>query len=253
MNQQKKDALLGLNIVINQTLQKQMEWTDPIGKAIRTNPTRGIPKEYRVIGVVKDFHCTSLLDEIDPLLIHYRPSATNSLILNLDDAGSQQQIEQVRNKWNELVPQMPFDHVLVKENFERSYSSYLKMGKLFAVFSIIAIFVACIGLFGLASFLTEIRTKEIGIRKVNGASVQTIVRLLNVEFLKWVLIANIIAWPITYYFMSDWIQNFSYRINLDWYYFVIGAIVSLVIALITVSFQTIKAASRNPIESLKYE
>ncbi len=241
-----------LTIVINQTLQKQMEWSDPIGKTIQT-VSRENPITYKVIGVVKDFHYTSLLDEIGPLLIHYNPIATNNLILNLNDASSAQQIDQVRNKWDELIPQMPFDHASLEERFERSYSSYLKMGKLFTVFSIIAIFVACIGLFGLASFLTEIRTKEIGIRKVNGASILSIVRLLNVEFLKWVLIANAIAWPITYYFMSDWIQNFSYSIDLSWIYFVIGAVVSLIIALITVSFQTLRAATRNPIDSLKYE
>jgi len=145
------------------------------------------------------------------------------------------------------------NYSFVKENFERRYRSYLKMGQLFLVFSMIAIFVACIGLFGLASFLTEIRTKEIGIRKVNGASMSTIVRLLNFEFLKWVLIANIIAWPTAYYFMSDWIQNFAYRINITLVFFVVSAIISLIIALITVSFQTIRAARRNPIESLRYE
>ena len=242
-----------LGIVINQTLQKQMEWENPIGKIISTNPTRTDSKQYKVIGVVKDFHYTSLLDQIGPLLIHYAPAATRTIVLNLNDAGSHHQIEQVRAKWNELVPEMPLDYSFVKENFERRYRSYLKMGKLFTTFSIIAIFVACIGLFGLASFLTEIRTKEIGIRKVNGASITNIVRLLNYEFIKWVIIANIIAWPVAYYFMTDWIQNFSYRINISWYYFVIGAIFSLIIALVTVSYQTIRAASRNPIESLRYE
>lgn len=242
-----------LGVVINQTLQKQMEWEDPIGKIIGTNPTRDDSRQYKVIGVVKDFHYISLLDQIGPLLVHYAPEATHTIVLNLNDANSPQQIEQVKAKWEEMVPEMPMNYSFVKENFERRYRSYLKMGQLFLVFSLIAIFVACIGLFGLASFLTEIRTKEIGIRKVNGASMITIVRLLNFEFIKWVLIANIIAWPTAYYFMSDWIQNFAYRINITWEFFVAGAIISLIIALITVSFQTIRAANRNPIESLRYE
>ena len=249
----KENGTDSLTVVINQTLQKQMGWDEPIGKIIRTNPTREDSKAYKVIGVVKDFHYTSLLDEIGPLLLHYYPSRTNTLILNLNESNSQSQIEQVRAKWDELVPEMPLEYSFVKENFERRYLSYLKMGKLFTTFSLIAIFIACIGLFGLASFLTEIRTKEIGIRKVNGASVLAIVRLLNMEFVKWVLIANVIAWPTAYYFMSDWVQNFSYRIEVTWYYFVIGAIISLFIALITVSYQTIVAASRNPVQSLKYE
>ncbi len=242
-----------LAIVINQTLQKQMGWENPIGKIISTNPSRDDSRQYKVIGVVKDFHYTSLLDQIGPLLIHYAPELTHNIVLNLNDAGSHQQIEQVRAKWNDLVPEMPLDYSFVKENFERRYLSYLKMGKLFTTFSLVAIFVACIGLFGLASFLTEIRTKEIGIRKVNGASIINIIRMLNFEFVKWVLIANIIAWPTAYYFMTDWIQNFSYRINITWIYFAFGAIISLIIALITVSFQTFRAAKRNPIESLRYE
>jgi len=242
-----------LGVIINQTLQKQMEWDNPIGKIISTNPTRDDSRNYKVIGVVKDFHYISLLDKIGPMLVHYAPEATHTIILDLNDAGSTQQIELVKAKWDELVPAMPMNYSFVKENFERRYRSYLKMGQLFLVFSMIAIFVACIGLFGLASFLTEIRTKEIGIRKVNGASMSTIVRLLNFEFLKWVLIANIIAWPTAYYFMSDWIQNFAYRINITLVFFVVSAIISLIIALITVSFQTIRAARRNPIESLRYE
>jgi len=249
----KENGTDSLTVVINQTLQKQMEWDEPIGKIIRTNPTREDSKAYKVIGVVKDFHYTSLLDEIGPLLIHYYPSRTNTLILNLNESSSKSQIEQVKAKWDELVPEMPLEYSFVKENFERRYLSYLKMGKLFTTFSLIAIFIACIGLFGLASFLTEIRTKEIGIRKVNGASVLAIVRLLNIEFVKWVLIANVIAWPTAYYFMSDWIQNFSYRIEVTWYYFVIGAIISLLIALLTVSYQTIVAASRNPVDCMRYE
>ena len=241
-----------LAVVINQTLQKQMEWDNPIGKIIKpTNVDDG--RNYKVIGVVKDFNYTSLLDKIGPLLVHYAPEATHTIVLNLNNANSPKQIEQIKAKWDKLVPEMPMNYSFVKEHFEERYRSYLKMGQLFLVFSLIAIFVACIGLFGLASFLTEIRTREIGIRKVNGATMNNIVRLLNFEFIKWVLIANIIAWPTAYYFMLDWVQNFSYRINITIVYFIIGAIISLIIAFVTVSFQTIKASRRNPIESLRYE
>ena len=127
------------------------------------------------------------------------------------------------------------------------------MGKLFTAFTIIAIFVACIGLFGLASFLTEIRTKEIGIRKVQGAGIMTILKLLNMDFIKWVLVANIIAWPVAYYYMTEWLANFSYAVSLSWISFALGAVLSIFIALITVSYQSLKSATRNPIESLRYE
>ena len=240
-----------LSIIVNERLCKIMNWAQPIGKKIsRDNET---PINYTVIGVVKDFHFRSLLSQIDPFLFHYTPNTDDYLVLKFKRGYFNEALQQVKTKWADLTNSAAFDHISIKENYEKQYDSYLKMGKLFTVFTIIAIFIACIGLFGLASFLTEIRTKEIGIRKVNGAGVFKILQLLNTDFLKWVLVANIIAWPVAWYFMNEWLNKFSYQIKLSWYYFVLGAVLSVVVALITVSYQSIKSATQNPVISLKYE
>ena len=133
------------------------------------------------------------------------------------------------------------------------YQKETKLGQIFSYFTVIAIFIACLGLFGLASFITEERTKEIGIRKVLGGSVSDIVMLLSRGFTKWIVLANFIAWPVAYYFMNKWLQNFAYRVNLSVWIFILSGLAALAIALLTVSYQSIKAATANPVEALKYE
>jgi ABC-type antimicrobial peptide transport system permease subunit len=159
----------------------------------------------------------------------------------------------VKKTWDMIYPTDPFDYHFLDEDYDRLYRAEERMGTLLNFFAALAIFVACLGLFGLASFTTEQRTKEIGIRKVLGASTAGIVLLLCTDFLKLVLIANIISWPIAYYFMNNWLQDFAYRININWLIFLVATILSLVIALITVSFKTTKASMANPVESLRYE
>ena len=209
--------------------------------------------DFKVVGVLKDFHFRSLLTQVEPFAYHYGESGHRTIVLKLNKANKDVALRQVEEKWNELTDNAPFDYYFIQEMFEESYITYIRMGKLFTAFTIIAIFVACIGLFGLASFLTEIRTKEIGIRKVQGAGVMTILKLLNMDFIKWVLVANIIAWPVAYYYMTEWLANFSYAVSLSWISFALGAVLSIFIALITVSYQSLKSATRNPIESLRYE
>lgn len=240
------------NIIVNEKLCKTMNWDNPIGKKITAGSGENA-RDFKIIGVVKDFHFRSLLNTVDPFLFHYNAEDGDMLVIETKQGYFNESLQQIKNKWANLTANTPFDHISIKENYESQYESYLKMGKLFTVFTLIAIFVACIGLFGLASFLTEMRTKEIGIRKVNGATVFNILRLLNVDFLKWVLVANIIAWPVAYYFMSKWLENFSYQININWTYFAIGALLSVLVALITVSYQSIKSAIQNPVLSLRYE
>src|SRR5690606_7014575 len=155
--------------------------------------------------------------------------------------------------WKKFVPGKPFEYFYLDEDFNKLYQSERKTGQIFTSFSILAIFIACLGLFGLTAFTVERRIKEIGIRKVLGASISTIVFLISKEFLKWVLLANLIAWPVAYYFMNEWLQNFAYREDISFWVFIISGILALLIALLTVSSQTFKAATANPVKSLRYE
>lgn len=156
-------------------------------------------------------------------------------------------------KWKTLSPDYPFEYHFLDESYEQLYESERKTGTIFNFFSLVALFIACLGLYGLASFSAEQRTKEIGVRKVLGASVAEVVFLLSKEFTKWVLMANIIAWPVAYYFMNKWLEDFAYRIDITLWVFVLSGGIALLIALVTVSYQAIKAALANPVESLRYE
>lgn len=243
-----------MSILINEELAKRYNWDEPIGKKLSVNAGDSVPKtDFKVVGVIKSFHYRSLMNIIEPFAYHYSPNNMRNIILKLNAKNKEIALKQVEEKWAEISNNAPFDYIFIDENFKESYISYIRMGKLFTIFTLIAIFVACIGLFGLASFLTEIRTKEIGIRKVQGASIFSILRLLNTDFIKWVLVANLLAWPIAYYYMTEWLSNFSYPIRLSWVDFVLGAVLSIIIALITVSYQSLKSATQNPIDSLRYE
>jgi len=162
-------------------------------------------------------------------------------------------IDFLQQKWDKFVPRSPFRYQFLDESLHALYESERRIGKIFRYFTGLAMFVACLGLFGLASFLAERRTKEIGIRKVMGARVSGIVILLSKEFSKWVLTANIIAWPIAYFIARKWLQGFAYRTSLSWTVFLVSALAALLVAVLTVSYQAIKAAVTDPIKSLRYE
>jgi len=159
----------------------------------------------------------------------------------------------MKKTWQMFAPNHPFEYSFLDEEFENWYRTEQRLEKIFSYFTFLAIFISCLGLLGLASFTAERRTKEIGVRKVLGASVAGIVRLLTTTFIKWVLLANIIAWPIAWYAMNKWLQNFAYRINMTWWMFVLAGTLALTIALLTVSYQAVRAAMANPVESLRYE
>ena len=152
-----------------------------------------------------------------------------------------------------MVPSYPLDYFFLDASFEQMHISDKKMSEIFSIFSILAIFVACMGLFGLATYTAEQKTKEIGVRKILGASASSIYLLLSQEFLKWVALANIIAWPVAYYAMHKWLQNFAFRITIGWEIFLVSGGVALFISVMTVSFQSIKATTVNPVDSLRYE
>jgi putative ABC transport system permease protein len=181
------------------------------------------------------------------------PPAAFKIAVKVKAENLSQTIDFLKEKWNKFAPTHPFDHKFMDENFATMYKSEDKLSTLLWVFTIMAIVVGCMGLFGLAAFSAQQRTKEIGIRKVLGASVLGIVTMLSKHFLKPVFIASIIAFPIAWWAMNKWLQDFPYRVNISWWVFAIAAASTLFIALITVSFQTIKAAISNPVKSLRTE
>ncbi|RJP63618.1 MAG: ABC transporter permease [Ignavibacteriales bacterium] len=243
-------------VVLNETAAKLFNLDNPVGKTIfnvNTNTRGSIP--YRIIGVVKDFNYESLHQNIRPLIFHIGPvkQATSILTIRIRTENYSGAISSIRETWEDFLGGKNFFCTVLNENLANMYEDEIRIETVTTVFSSLAIFIACLGLFGLAAFVTEKRIKEIGIRKVLGASIFEIVILLSKEFTKWVLLANIIAWPVAYLVMNNWLQDFSYRIELSWTIFIISALLALIIALTTVSYQAIKAAMANPVESLKYE
>jgi ABC-type antimicrobial peptide transport system permease subunit len=235
-------------VLLNEEAVKVMGFENPVGETINY-----FKYKTEVIGVVKNFHFQPVHKKIEPMLMGTWPIRGGYTIIKIHPDHMAETIGFVKKTWDMIYPTDPFDYHFLDEDYDRLYRAEERMGTLLNFFAALAIFVACLGLFGLASFTTEQRTKEIGIRKVLGASTAGIVLLLCTDFLKLVLIANIISWPIAYYFMNNWLQDFAYRININWLIFLVATILSLVIALITVSFKTTKASMANPVESLRYE
>ena len=240
-------------IVINETTAKILGYADPIGKKIYTSTdAEGHTKSYTVIGVVKNFNFESLHQDVGPLaFLLGGGSGLAAFKINAADAKSL--IAQIQNKWKSLASALPFSYRFLDDSFDEMYRSEQRAGKIALIFSVLAIFIACLGLFGLATFIAEQRTKEIGIRKVLGASVPGITMLLSKDFLKLIFIAALISFPVAWYFMNNWLQDFAYRIKIDWWIFTVAIIIVLLVAMITVSFQAIKAAIANPAKSLRTE
>ena len=239
-------------IILNETAVRLLGWEDdPIGKQIESP---GFPnKTLTVIGVVKDYHSLTLREEIAPMGFVARWRLFYSLALRIRSENTAQTLSFLETQWKHFVPDAPFEHMFLDERIDGIYINEQLTGKMLGVFSLLAIFVACLGLFGLAAFMVQSRTKEIGVRKVLGASTPHLVLLLSREFLFLVLLANGIAWPIAYYLMHDWLSGFAYQTALNVLPFVASAIMALIIAFGTVSIQAIRAARSNPIDALRYE
>jgi putative ABC transport system permease protein len=203
--------------------------------------------------VVDDFHFKSLHRTIEPLALMVRPDRTRIISVRILPGDMQETLAFIEGKWAEIFPGEEFNYSFLDQKMALLYTSEGRMRDIFLIFSALSIFVACLGLFGLAAFTAEERTKEIGVRKVLGASSANILLLLSKEFTKWVIAANFIAWPVAYYVMNRWMQNFAYRTSLGIWPFLLSAVLALGIALITVSAQSIRAALADPIDSLRYE
>ena len=243
-----------MSIVINETAVRLMELKDPVGKRLlMIGPTPEESIAFTIAGVVKDFHFESLHQAIRPLVIFLRADDNAYTCIRLKPGEIAKSVSFIESKWKSFVPDKPFIYYFLDENFDRLYRTEERTGEIFTVFSVLAIFIACLGLFGLAAFTAERRSKEIGIRKVLGASTPTIVYLLSKDFTKWVLIANIIAWPVAYYITTSWLEQFAYRVTPALTTFVLAGLLALFIAITTVSFQAIKVAIANPVDALRNE
>ena len=258
-----RDTNDSLHVLLNETAVKTIGLTDPVGRKLsntdlfRGDTARQTTRLFTVIGVLKNFHFQSLRDEITPLVIFNRevfarPSLPY-LAIRLQAGESQESIAQIESKWKEFVPGKPFRYEFLQDNLNRGYVDDQRSGKLFTVFSSLAIIIACVGLFGLSAYTTSRRTKEIGIRKVLGASVGGVVYLLSKEFARLVGVAFVVAIPISLWMMKEWLSTFAYRIELGPTAFVVAGLTALAIAWLTVSYQSIKSALMNPVRSLRSE
>ncbi|HSZ34769.1 MAG TPA: ABC transporter permease [Puia sp.] len=244
------------NFILNESAVSAIGWKTPqdaVGKDFKYGSQKG-----KVIGVMADFHFESLRNKIVPIILCNPPvTATDSYFNNLSIKVSgnnvQNTLAMVGNTWRKYLPELPYQFTFLDEKFEQLYKSEQRQGTIFTVFACIAIFIACLGLFGLSAFTISQRFKEIGVRRVLGAKVDSIVLLLSKDFLRLVLVASIIAFPIAWYAMTHWLADFAYRVNIEWWVFMLAAALALVVALATVSFHAVKAAIANPVKSLRSE
>ena len=239
--------------ILNETAIRKIGWESPLGKQLEWIAGGDKYKKGVVIGVVKDFHFMSLHREIEPLVLHIWPRSYDNILIRIRPGDIRGTLAYVQKIWNRLAPNFPFIYSFLDEDFDKLYKSEERLGRIFIYFSLLSIFIASLGLIGLASYSAEQRTKEIGIRKVLGASIPNIVLLLSKEFTRWALVANFIAWPLAYYIMHRWLQNFAYRAAIGLGTFLLTATLTFLIALVSVGYQSLRAALADPVKSLRYE
>ena len=236
--------------ILNEAAAKQLGGTSPLNQELEWRERR---LKGKVIGVIKDFHSRPLNEKIEPFAIVWRPFQFRNLGFKIRPEDLPATLPFLKETWNRFLPNRPFVHAFLDEDFDALYKKEMNLMQTFGLFALLAIFVSCLGLFGLIAFMAQRRTKEIGVRKVLGASTTNLTLLLSNEFTKLVAVANLVAWPLAYYAMELWLQQYAYRIQLGLGVFVISGILALIIALSTISYQAIKAARANPIDALRYE
>ncbi len=254
----KKTSRFNNEIILNEEAVKIYGFKNPedaVNKKLVFDGFDG--QSIKIVGITKDYHQESLKSSILPVVFNPINASdlnlTRYFSIKIDGNNIKQTITQVRKKWDEVFPDQPFEYNFLDEIFNSQYKADQQFGKVFGLFSFLAIIISCLGLFGLASFINLQRTKEIGIRKVVGASLQDILFMLIKDFTKWVLLANIIAWPVVYYLMNKWLEDFAYRINISLWVFILSGLLALIVALLTVSYHAVKAATADPVKSLRYE
>jgi putative ABC transport system permease protein len=238
-----------MHVILNETAVKNTGIKKPIGKRFTLGQTKGI-----IIGVIKDFHFASLRQKVEPAVFYFRSNNNfNRIYIKTTGSESAKAVAAAEKRWKQYSPDYPFEYQFMDVQYNEMYKSEQRTGQLFNFFAGIAILVSCLGLFGLATFTAQQRTKEIGIRKVLGASIIGIVGLLSRDFLKLVLVGILIASPIAWWTMGEWLKAFAYKIDIEWWFFAVAGLLAVLIAFATVSFQSIKAALMNPVKSLKTE
>jgi putative ABC transport system permease protein len=238
-------------MVINEKMVRSLGFKnaqDVLGKSYSIQLNEYKPE---IIGVIKDFNSSSLHNEITNQVFMTNPNWFKEFIVKVRSKDMSSTINSLKEVWAKFFPQYPFEYSFLDESIDKLYKSEERYSKVISTFSVVALLIACLGLFGLASFIAEQRKKEIGIRKVQGASIKSIVHLVSNEFMILVIVSNVIAWPVAYFFMNKWLTSFAYRINISLWTFIGAGTLALIIALLTVSFQAVKAALANPVNSLE--
>ena len=241
------------SIIVNETAEKKLGLKSPVGTEVFIPGGTTGEHLVKIIGVIKDFHTASFHEKIEPLFLYINPARFYNIAVKIDPKYTQPALAFLKEKFKEVIPNKNFNYETLTEQYSSMYQSDEKTGSLIMIFAILSVIVASMGLFGLSSFATEVRMKEIGIRKVLGADALKISFLLSKDFTKWVLIANIIAWPVAYYAISKWLDDFAYKTEMGIWIYVFAAMAALFISIITISFQSIKAANTNPVKTLRYE
>ncbi len=241
-------------IIINEAAAKFLATKDLLNKKLYSlnDMNSKAQLDYHIIGIIKNFNFSSLRDVVTPLAL-FLGKSNGSISVRINSKDISNIIAQIESKWKTMAPSKPFDYTFMDEDFNKLYTTEQRTGQIFITFALLAILIACLGLFGLVTYAAQQRTKEIGIRKVLGANVAGIVQMIARDFLKLVIIASLIAFPVAWWAMNKWLQGFAYRINIQWWIFVLAGVIAIFIALITVSFQAIKAAMANPVDSLRSE
>lgn len=235
--------------LINETAAKRLGWEDPVGRKL----SYGGYQEGQIIGLVKDFNFSSLHEEVSPIILRMNNWKPSNIALRLEPNSMQEKLATIQDLWKEMAPNVPFEFDFMDDQIDAMYEREQRMSSIFSLFAGLAIFIACMGLLGLSSFMITQRTKEIGIRKVLGASVSSIVQLLSKDFLQLVVFSLVIAIPLAWYFMSNWLDDFAYRVTIHWSVFALAGLAAVGVAILTVSVQSIRAALSNPVEAIRSE
>jgi len=239
-----------MDAIINETAAKKFGWKNPVGRRFRFAFSKEL---FTVIGVIRDIHFRSLQNTIEPLIFIQCWGHPNFITARIQHGAMQNGLTYLKEEWQKMFPAFPFEYHFVNDLYQNSYKEEERLLKVISIFCVLAVGLASLGLLALSALLAMQRTKEIGIRKALGASIANILFMLSRDFIQWVVAANLIAWPIAYYAMSKWLQNFPYRINLTIWTFLLSGLLAILIALLTVSWQAIQAARANPVDSLRYE
>jgi hypothetical protein len=235
-------------IILNEEAVRRMQIENPVGKKFITG---GI--DYTIVGIVKDYHFSSFHTDIEPIAICSYPKYANVLFVRFSSSQMKSSIDFLESAWEEINPNLPFSYGFIEDRINELYWTEKRLGDILKYSSFLAIFLAGIGLMGLTSYITEQRTKEIGIRKVLGSSISGIMSLLTKELMKWVFIANVIAWPIAWYFMHQWLQEFAYKVPINVWWFIFAGSATLIITFIMVTSQILRIVRANPVDCLRYE